>query len=189
MTTRAPKNPKSPVALNLELEQIDIPEYLEVNGSKIYKKHLILLRRLYAMEAGVEQHERYFNVSDIIEEKNAERRRVLITLYGGIRKFLREGGGKVELAATKTGHYEHAQILSMEVGNQKHWFIRLINQTPVTGWERLTPKEREDLGLDEQGRKIYVEDFRPPMKGETMLDIVGSLGSFPIGFYNPLTES
>jgi hypothetical protein len=132
-------------------------------------------------------------VPDVINEPNMEVRTRLIQLYGdldtgwGVTAFLRDGGGRL-IKEPKKGDYQDAAIYELDIEGIKSYWLKLINKTPVFGYEKMTEEQRIKNGLSKDGCKIYISQI-PHGDFETLYDAVGfTFGKGP-GEYKPTVES
>ena len=158
-----------------------LPEFLDRGGDKIRAKTLIMFEEN--------------TVQDILEIPNAEIRQMMILTYkNGLSDFLKDGAGKIvksgELEEDEVSKYKYADILEMEISNEKQYFLKLINRTIDANASKMTAAERMKAGLTADGFKIYIIGLTgTPDDYDCIADAVGASWCYGPGEYVPDVEA
>lgn len=67
--------------ISAQAAQLPIPEFVEIDGAKIYKKYLILFRNRWRLEYGQQHSDPVFKPSDVLDEPDIAARKVMASMY------------------------------------------------------------------------------------------------------------
>jgi hypothetical protein len=154
-----------------------LPDELEFNGVKIPKR-LIIDRN-------------YCTPKVILEQPNAEVRRLLIDLYPGqLIGFLKDGGGTTVMKPKNKHDYQFGEIIEFTIDNEKSYYLLVTNRTIEPDSEKLTELQRQQKGLTKEGFKKYLLECKDPKSYNSILDAVGQTWpAFKVGEYYPDVEA